>query len=597
MRRTVPRLRRAIAWTSAALAIALVGCGDDPAAELGNCPDEERERTLPSGERERWCAVDGVADGAYARFEGTWLVREGRFSRGQPSGTWTDWYARAALPSDTPQKAVSYRFDDGLADGDFVAWRPDGTTLWERSWNAGEPCGTWIDHDETPARVTTYPLCEGGSQVEVDPDALGLVSPRVTDVGWDGKTCPSGTRLEEGTDPETGRVGEAAWCNRDGVADGPAWRRSGGTSAYPLEVGHFSASKRDGLWVRFHPPGDGEGQHIAEVGEYSAGVRTGAWKTYRADGTLEHRGTYRDGREDGTWEGYAPSLLRAWSGDYADGAKTGTWTTYHADLPIGVSFAAAGTIATAETWVDGVRSGPFTHWFRGGAKAREGTYVNGAWGGLVTTWWESGAKRFETTYVGGIATGAHTQWTEDGQLEARGDYRFGEPDGVWTTWQDPNPLILFFGGPARRTRASSTWVEGRLEGPHVGYYEVDGAGGARAWEGTYSGGVDDGPATFYWPSGVVLAEGVYEGGAAQGVWQTHFESGALRATLPYARDLLHGLYTERFESGPKRVEGRYQYDRRVGTWTTWDASGAVLTTEDCGVDGAACDCASTESCR
>ena len=423
------------------------------------------------------------------------------------------------------------------------------------------------------------PDCGGDA---LDPDSLGLESPHVTDVGWDGTSCPAGTTLVDGTDPETQLPGPAAWCSRAGVPDGPAWRRSHDTPAYPLEVGHFAAGQRDGLWLRLYPP-VGDAQRLAEVGSYAAGARTGTWRFYRADGGLERSGPFVDDLEDGLWQGYAPGPTHAWSGSYDAGQRVGKWQTFYPDAQV----------ANEENWRDGVRHGPFVHWFEGGTKAREGAYLDGAWSGVVTTYWESTeATRYATTYVGGIAHGPHRQWTEDGQLEAQGDYRAGVADGAWTQWLDPHPIIMFFGGPAAHTKVTVTWVDGRLEGPNVGYYDDD----AVAWRATYASGVDEGPAEFYWPTGQVLAAGHYEGGAAQGPWQTYYASGAANATLPYARGRLHGDYHARYEDGRDRAQGRYVDDRRVGLWTTWGAAG-VATTEDCGTSGEACDCAATETCR
>jgi len=574
-----------------ALALA-VGCGGE---ESSQTVTDRYERVLSDGSIERWTVdEDAVPHGDY-RLETSegWLLREGGFWRGQPNGEWTDWYAPDVLPSAAPQKAMTYGFVAGLADGAFTAWEVDGTVRWERSWASGKPCGVWRElGDET--RETEYPACDGGT-VAVDLEELALVSPFVTDFGWDGQTCPTGAALVTGSDPETGLDADAAFCTRGEMADGPAWWR--GDSGDLVQTGHFALGERSGLWVRFHPREVGSsgeaGQRVAEAGEYVAGVRQGEWFVYRADGSLELEGDYRDGLRHGSWEGYATSLLLAWSGDYEAGQKTGVWRTWYSDWTGGFTYAGAGTIATEETWLDGVRHGPFTHWFRGGGKEREGTFVNGLQGGVVTTWWEDGTKRFETTYLGGIANGPHRQWDEEGRLEAEGRYAFGQADAAWTFWSDPNFVILFFGGPAARTRQGTTFVDGVAEGPVEGRYDD---GGALAFESQLVDGSDEGPGTFYWPSGGVLAEGFYQGGNAQGPWQTYYESGAERATWPYVNGVLFGLFVELHESGQKKREGTYNSGRRIGVWTSWNEAG-VETSEDCGVGGEACDCATTESCR
>jgi len=596
------------------LIVTLAACGDDPTSGApidgpidGPCPDAQLACDLGDGRRETWCATDGIADGVYTLHDGDWLVREGRFARGQPTGAWADWHPRAALAEGAaPAVAMRYAFVDGLAHGTFEAWSPAGARLWERSWVAGAPCGAWRDFDARGEVVkeVDYPACDGSTPNVSVPDELGLVSPRVTDFGWDGATCPDGSERVVDHDPEADVIAAGSvYCRRDGVASGPFRRVSNGRV---VMIGAYSEGARAGRWISFHPPdapdleAEEVGQRIAENGTYEGGVRAGRWSTFRADGTLERRGEYVADEPDGVWEGYAPSLLRAWVGEYDAGDRVGVWRTYHADVPryAGSSFAVAGGIASEETWVGGVRHGPFTHWFASGAKERAGAFVAGAWSGVVTTWWEGGARRFETTYVGGMATGMHRQWDERGLPEAEGRYVFGVADGAWTTWADPNPILLFFGGPVARTRLTATWIDGRLEGDSEGRYELGGEVAGLASEAHFEGGVDEGDAIFYWPDGKTLAEGWYEGGAAQGPWQSYYASGAARATWPFARGILHGPFVERFESGSTRREGRYGYDRRVGTWTTWDEAGAVVLVEECGVGGEGCDCAlTTEGCR
>lgn len=576
----------------AVIALIQVGCGNDEPARYDS---DVHIRKLFDGSVERWTVDENdVAHGDY-RLESSsgWLLREGGFWHGQPNGPWTDWYPPDVLPSAAPQKALTYGFVAGLADGAFTAWEVDGTLRSERSWASGKPCGVWKEYGDEP-RETTWPSCDGAA-IPLDFDSLALVSPLVSDFGWDAQTCPSGTTLVQGPLPASSDDTPATWCARSDLPEGPFMRRS--PEGLVVEVGNFVAGEKSGLWVRYHPratePGD-LGQRVAEAGEYVAGLRQGMWLTYRADGTLEHHGSYRDNQRHGEWQGYATNLLPAWSGEYDTGQKTGLWRTWHSDWTGGYTYAGAGTIATEETWVDGVRHGPFTHWFRGGGKELEGAYVNGVLGGVVNTWWESGNHRFETTYAGGIANGPHRQWDEEGRLEAQGRYAFGQADGVWTFWSDPNFVIAFFGGPTTRTRQSTTFVDGIADGPVEGRYDE---GGALAFESYLVRGADEGPGTFYWPSGGVLAEGFYQSGGAQGPWQTYYESGAERATWPYVNNVLFGLFVEYHENGQKKREGAYNSGRRIGVWTIWDEAGVVTSSEDCGPGGDACDCSVTEDCR
>lgn len=577
------------------LALLFVACGDsspdEPAATSSACGPDHTELEFVGSHpdptqvsRERWCAKDtydcggagalcGTADGRYRRWLGDTLVREGAFANGQPSGAWTDWHPN----TDPPQEAMSYGFEDGLADGAFTAWREDGTRLWEHTFAAGRACGTWTGFgpDDTPESTVDHGPCDTTTGL---PDTFGLVAPRVTDFGWDGEACPTGTRnvaIEAGV--------RTLRC----LPSGPYRRDRGDADAEVLEVGTLRDGLRDGRSTTFYPaaPSNDGAQRVATTGTFTADRHSGDWSFYRPDGSLDRRGAFDDDLETGPWEGFHPSLLRAWSGHFDDGRKTGVWQTWHDR-----STSMGGVLATEETFVDGVRDGPFAHFFPGGPKEREGTYQNGAWSGLVTTFWESGQTRYATTYRGGMANGPHQAWDEFGRLDAKGEFAFGAQIGPWLGWVDPNPLILFFGGGATRTRVTLSYLDGVAEGPLTQHYSDAETGGPLAGEGTLVHGVDEGDFTLYWPSGSTLVEGVFEGGAAQGPWQSFYESGAEHTTWPFARGLFDGPYLERHENGQPRRQGQYTLDRRVGTWTTHDLTGAVIDTEDCGPDGSTCDC-------
>lgn len=584
------------------LALVCSACGDSPREVAGPasvCGEGHLLLELvgtsvdpTQATREVWCAEDtyacgvgatcGVADGPYESYRGGVLMREGSFAHGQPSGRWTDWY-----PSAGPrQQAMTYGFRDGLADGDFVAFFADGTTRWERAFAAGRACGVWRTMNETGAvvREVDHGPCDA-APVGV-PTVFPLVSPRVTDFGWDGGSCPAGTRDEAVVAGVT-----TVRC----LPTGP-YRRTRGEVV--LEVGTVVDGAPSGTATTFFPPAGAEGQRVATSGSYTAGVKTGTWHFYRADGSLERRGPFVAGLEEGPWEGFHPSLLKAWSGSFDGGLKNGVFSTYHDAATIVPSGLIGGLIATEETWVDGVRHGAFEHWFPSGAVERQGQYVHGAWSGLVTTWWESGEKRYATTYRGGMANGPHEAWDPEGRLDAKGRFEFGRRVGPWLGWVDPNPLVLFFGGGHVRTRTSVTFEGDVAQGPMLQHYSDMETGGPIAGQGFLRDGFDEGDFTLYWRSGEPLVEGVFEGGAAQGPWQSFYEDGAERATWPFARGLLHGPFLERHDNGQKKREGAYADDRRVGTWTTYDASGAMLTIEECGLDGSGCDCTlAPEGCR
>lgn len=111
-------------------------------------------------------------------------------------------------------------------------------------------------------------------------------------------------------------------------------------------------------------------------------------------------------------------------------------------------------LSSKESYVDGVRHGPYVWYFESGVVFEEGTYENGRLSGPYRAYWETGGLYEEgsyqggqfdgprrwfmdgrlvemVTYDGGVIEGLYERYTAEGDLEMKGMLRAGDPCGRW----------------------------------------------------------------------------------------------------------------------------------------------------------------------
>ena len=110
-----------------------------------------------------------------------------------------------------------------------------------------------------------------------------------------------------------------------------------------------------------------------------------------------------------------------------------------------------------ETYVDGVRHGPYERYFESGAIFETGTYVDGHLDGPYRAFWEAGDLYEEGTYRRGHFDGPR-RWFMGGRLVETVTYRNGIIEGIYKRYTASGELdmkgILCDGYPCGR------WIEG-----------------------------------------------------------------------------------------------------------------------------------------
>jgi antitoxin component YwqK of YwqJK toxin-antitoxin module len=172
--------------------------------------------------------------------------------------------------------------------------------------------------------------------------------------------------------------------------------------------------RRQGPWKEFYATGEPRSE-----GRYKAGKREGEWVFYYRDGKHEQRGSYNKGRPDGDWE-WTYDNGQTWREEvFYDGLEEG----------LAIEYNDTGKVISKGHYLSGEKEG---QWFQDlGDDREEGTYVVGLRSGPWKHYYPSGKLKFEGKYEQGLESGKHSYHYESGQTQEIGNYKFGLKEGDW----------------------------------------------------------------------------------------------------------------------------------------------------------------------
>lgn len=182
-----------------------------------------------------------------------------------------------------------------------------------------------------------------------------------------------------------------------------------------VEAGTLMHGKRTGTW-EFRDPS------ARRETSYREGVMHGSSRIWSASGQLLVEGAYVDGQADGDFRSWHPNGTPRELGRFAHGRKVGRWQTWFDN----------GAAEVVETYDNGVLSGPYEQFDRGGLPLFKGHMVAGQKSG---------------------------QWLHyrAGKLVRQEGYRDGWLDGPIIEWQPGTTQKVYEGAYADRRKAGR-WV-------------------------------------------------------------------------------------------------------------------------------------------
>ena len=177
--------------------------------------------------------------------------------------------------------------------------------------------------------------------------------------------------------------------------------------------------RRQGRWREFHETGE-----LRSEGNYKNGSREGDWVFYYRDGKEEQRGAYHKGKVDGNWK-WTYNNGQTWREEiFYDGLEEG----------LAIEYNDTGKVVSKGNYLSGEKEG---EWFQDlGDDREEGTYVAGLRTGSWKHYYTSGKLKFEGKFEQGAENGKHAYYYESGQLQEVGSYKFGLKEGDWFSYNE-----------------------------------------------------------------------------------------------------------------------------------------------------------------
>lgn len=458
------------------------------------------------------------------------VIAEGKRSKG-----------RFQFEGFTPDGAKAMRgsyLDEGMKDGPWTWWWPDGTVRTEETLKAGKIDGP-VRQYRPDGKLQREFRCLPGKE-EAGPYTTYWPDGSVDEQGWvehnerNGELIeflPNGKRYAHSYYVDDKREGWQLYYDRDGVLmmeelyvdDAPRE-----TVYYDPQGKEYQRLERTpGATVLEHTyPG---GQPYSTV-HYVNGKPHGAAVWYYPDGSKELEGAYVNGEQHGLWKSWHPNGQLHYENTYDLGQRTGIWRTW--DI--------AGVLTNEETYENGLA----THekvWHPNGTLAIDWPKRNGMIHGAVTSYDMAGELQLVRYYLDGRLVG-YSHNGRDGQLV------------------DTIPL-----------------------GEGVVHLRPLYANGKPSREMDLRNGELDGTYREFHTDGQLMEESPFEAGIRNGESREFFANGKPAAVTPWSNDLRHGEERSYWENGQLQDKCNWVYGQRHGERTLYDKAGKpvlVITYRD-----------------
>ncbi|MDN2696852.1 hypothetical protein O0882_11015 [Janthinobacterium sp. SUN073] len=232
----------------------------------------------------------------------------------------------------------------------------------------------------------------------------------------------------------------------------------------------YASGELVGGYVTYYPNGKIEKQ-VAQDGQ---GRQDGVTSRYRADGSLESRGTWRHGLPEGTHQQYhATGKLREDS-VYRDGQRV--------DGPA-QTFDANGKLSTSFVLRDGRMEGELLTYFPDGKVAGRTQVSKGKFNGSSAEYYPDGAVRASMTLVNDLPVGEALEFYPDGKVQSRQLY--GDKGGLLSVQRySPQGVLVLerrWDAQWREQGTSRSWYENGKPEQSIEYLNDRREGWSRSW--------------------------------------------------------------------------------------------------------------------
>jgi antitoxin component YwqK of YwqJK toxin-antitoxin module len=217
---------------------------------------------------------------------------------------------------------------------------------------------------------------------------------------------------------------------------------------------------------------------------------------------LDTNKTDASGKKQGLWKEIINGV--DWYGNYYNDFKNGTWVSFHSGTETIM-------ISKLESYINGIKTGPYVETDRSGYITKSGNYVND---------------------------------TLDG------------------------PSIVYINGS--HAKSESNYNHGKLNGLRKLYNQEN---FKVQEEGSFINNQRDGLTKWYYNEGTVSIQYIYKNGQLEGKMKTFYRNGNINSEGTYKNNELEGDYFEYYENGKPKNVGKYLKGKKEGVWKEYDETG------------------------
>jgi uncharacterized protein len=336
--------------------------------------------------------------------------------------------------------------------------------------------------------------------------------------------------------------------------------------------------KKDGF-VRFtYPTGKTASEGIMRDGKPDA-----YWKTYYGDGTLKSEGNRKNFELDSLWKFYNEKGTLVLDIVYQNGKKNGFRTTYR-----------EGEILK-ENFVNDVKQGISTYYYKDGKIQRTVNFVNGLENGFAKEYDKEGniislieykrgfivsRENINRRDKNGLKQGAWKSFYENGNVKADGYFKDDKKNGFFKEFASDGKLIRVEKYEMDVLIPDAEEVV-KLD-VKMDYYPDGKVKIAASYKNDVPEGIrrDYGPdgkiiKGYLYKKGKLIGEGITdEKGFRQGPWKEFFEDGKLKSEGKYKDGRRISSWKFYYQNGRTEEEGTFNNSgKEEGSWTWWYDNG------------------------
>ena len=397
----------------------------------------------------------------------------------------------------TGNKILNYKMVNGLKNGFYKEFHPNGNKKSEGNYKKGLMNGEWNFWYENGQKE-----CEGKYK-NGDGSDLG------------------NTGL-----PKNGRSGLWTWWYENGQKEGE---------------GTFKDGKFDGLVTQWYENGQ-----MKSEGTIKDRKVDGVWTFWYENGKKKEVGNITNDRKDGLWTYWYANGKKKFEGVFIDNEKNGIWTAwgkYDEKEYKGRIERKNDEDGTFISFRDDHSLNPKLH----------STYKNGKEDGLWTYWYDNGRKRAEGGFIDGEENGLWTYWNFDGRIKKKGTFKKGIMTDLWT-WYDTKGYEEWIG-----KKEYEIYVLKGIEHDHLSDYHFKDynkmfdyimrknilvnkktrySGGVKIEEILYQDGEENGLSTSWHPNGKKEFEVIMKDGEYDGLYTSWNQNGQMSSKKTYKNGIL-----------------------------------------------------------